>query len=137
MGMDVWAIDIPSHKDTEWLSPNGAKGYFRDCYNNYSLANWLTRNIDPEARGDWGLRIFDKEQEGFNTRKWREELYKTVKKWLNKAENLRDKVTYAGYPDSKPIKLSPEKTNDFIDWLKELVSFAELVVTTNSRVDVW
>ena len=84
-----------------------------------------------------GLRIFDKEQEGFNTKKWREELYKTVKRWMKKAEKLRNKVTYAGYPDSKPIKLSPEKTNDFIDWLKELVSFAELVVKTNSRVDVW
>ena len=45
--------------------------------------------------------------------------------------------TYVGYPGHERIKVPAEKTDDYIQWLEELVKFAELVNARNALVKVW
>jgi len=81
-----------------WLRPNHEVGYFRDCYNSYSLANWISQNIDETVRGGWGLEIFAPERPDFNTPAWRAELLSKSVSWLIKAYNLRGRETFVGGP---------------------------------------
>lgn len=138
IGMDVYIEDMPSEPQAKsWLKPNSKVGYFRDCYNRYSLANWLSQNIDSTARGGWGLEIFDTERQNFNTSEWRKELLDKVCHWLEKARRLRGKRTYVGYPGEERISRSPEETEQYIEWLEALVMFARLVNIRKSQVSVW
>ena len=138
IGMDVFVEDMPRKDQMKsWLRPSHEVGYFRDCYNSYSLANWLTQNIDPHARGEWGLEVFDRGRNNFNTQEWREELLDKTREWFIKARRLKGKQTYVGYPGEKRMKVSPERTEEYIEWLEELVKFAELVYKRKATVRLW
>jgi hypothetical protein len=138
IGMDVYVEDMPRQAQLKsWLKPNHSVGYFRDCYNSYSLANWLSQNIDPHARGDWGLEIFDRNRGDFNTQKWREELLNISKEWLIKAHRLKGKTTYVGYPSEERIALPLKRTEEYIEWLEELVKFADLIYQRRATVKLW
>jgi len=138
IGMDVYVEDMPRKPQAEsWLCPNHKVGYFRDCYNSYSLANWLSQNIDSNARGAWGLEIFDPDRPNFNTPAWRAELLSKAVMWLTKAFQLRGRESFAGYPGEERIKLPAKQTDEYIEWLAELVKFAELVNERKASVRVW
>ena len=58
IGMDVYVEEMPRQAQAaSWIGPNHEFGYFRDCYNSYSLANWLSQNMDENVRGYWGLPL--------------------------------------------------------------------------------
>jgi hypothetical protein len=136
--MDVYVENMPTKPQAEsWLCPNHKVGYFRDCYNGYSLANWLSQNVDEKARGEWGLEIFDQKRPGFNTAAWRKELLSKSLKWFMRSVQLRGQETYVGYPGKERIKVPAEKTDDYIEWLEELLRFAELVNQRKAKVVVW
>lgn len=138
IGMDVYVEDMPRKAQAEsWLCPNSEVGYFRDCYNRYSLANWISQNIDENARGTWGLEIFDTDRPNFNTPAWRSELLSKAVTWLTRAFGLRGQETYVGYPHQERIKIPASKTDEYIEWLEELVKFAELVNERKAKVIVW
>ena len=136
MGLDVYIKEMDRKTQTNCaFSPRGNVGYFRDKYNNYSLANWLTRNIDKEARGKWGLAIFT-ERSDINTEKWRKDLLLMAKRWYKDAKKLKSKITYAGYPHHHKEKVSKEETSSYIDWCKELLIFAEKLNEIKGTVTV-
>jgi len=136
MGLDVYIEEMDRNLQTKCgFTPRGNVGYFRDCYNSYSLANWLTQNIDTEARGRWGLAIFT-ERTDINTKKWRKDLLQTTKRWYEDAKLLEGKTTYAGYPKHHKEKVSKEETSSYIDWCKELLIFAEKLNEIEGTVTV-
>ena len=51
--------------------------------------------------------------------------------------HLRGRPTYVGYPGAERIRVSAAKTDEYLEWLKELVKFAELVYDRKARVIVW
>jgi len=124
MGLDVYIKEMDREAQYTGFIAKGEVGYFRDCYNDYSLANWLSRNIVKNARGSWGLAIFT-ERKDINTAKWRKDLLETARQWYEEAKKLRGKTTYVGYPQRKAIKLNKKDADAYIDWCKELLTFAE------------
>ena len=128
-------------------------GCFRVNYNSYSLSYWLAYNIDPKAKGEWGLEPFysaikDKKEPIIKSKAFGVNLLKTARRWYEKALKLKDKESFLMVVDlkkssfkknrfvSKKVILKPEETNDYIDQVKDLVTFAELAVKTKSPIYV-
>ena len=142
-------------KADEWYEKaySGRVGYFRVNYNDYSLSCWLMHNIDPKARGDWGIEPFysavsGKDEPIITDTSFHKELLETARRWYGKASKLKGKesvlvVTDYGKSDlksdrwvRKKVVLTPERTDDYIEWLRELVDFAKLAVETGSPIYV-
>ena len=134
--MDVF-IRAKGAKQQRKLRQKALVDHFRDCYNSHSLANWLAQNIDPDARGEVGLALFDTNRRHFNTHQWRQSLLRTTQRWQTKAKGFRDKPSYVGYPHERRIRISAEQTNHYLDWLEDLVRFARGVVECRAKVEVW
>ena len=70
---------------------------------------------------------------------FRDQLLATSRRWYEKALGLKDKESVIYEPEydysgdaakevgTKTHRLSAEETNGYIDWLKDLVDFAEVV----------
>ena len=134
MGLDVWAMERESGSETKVINPDL---YFRDCYNDRSLANWLTRNVDSSARGEWGLAIFMEPALSLNSPEWRAKLLDLALSWTEKARTLRRKTTFAGYPEDPAILLEPSETEEFIEECEALLAFARIVHSRGLEVTVW
>ncbi len=135
MGMDVWAL-APDEFVTA-LPEIPEERYFRDSYNRLSLANWIARNIDPDARGAWGLAIFTQPRHPLNSPEWRKDLLLATARWRDAAQELRGKATKAGYLGDEIVHLAPDETDTYIDDCEELADFAHLVVAEGLNVEVW
>lgn len=129
-------------------------GYFRVNYNDYSLSYWLMYNIDPKAKGDWGIEPFysaveDKEEPLITDVSFHKKLLETAQGWYDKACKLKGKASVLNVTDykesdfekekwvKKKVTLKPEQTDEYIEWLKELVNFADLAVKTGKPIHVW
>lgn len=144
MGLDLYLdpnkLGVTQEDQSKvWLSSTPEVGYFRDCYNNYSLANWLRANVDEKAKGNWGMSIFmEPEKFGFKSTKnskFRSFALKTVCEWYEKAKTLKDRPSKVGY--NGEIGISPKETNKYIEWLEELVKFCQVAVEKKSPIMVW
>lgn len=134
MGMSVWVKEPGRKTAQDHLTDPGH--YFRDCYNPCSLANWLTRNVDPEARGEWGLAIFTEPALPLNSPAWRAQLLRLVTRWSRKAHRLRGKASVAGYPGDEPIPVSEDDVAHYIHLLEDLLILANEVKRRKLRVKV-
>ena len=142
-------------KADEWYEKayNARVGYFRVNYNDYSLSCWLMHNIDPKAKGDWGIEPFwsavsGKDEPIITDTSFHRELLKTARRWYGKASKLKGKESFLMVTDynksdlesnrwiKKKVMLPPERTDDYIERLRELVEFAELAVETGSPIYV-
>ncbi len=115
--------------------------YFRVSYNPYSLAWWIHYNLDESAKGSWGLEPFYSASEKENPIRsdaFREELVKTAKEWYEKALDLKDQPSFlVNHLDRDAnVVLTPEDTNSYIDYLHDLVVFAETVKKRKSAITV-
>lgn len=135
MGLDVWAL--PESTKPTSASLNDAELTFRDTYNSVSLANWLARNVDPEARGSWGLAIFTEPTESLNSPAWRRRLLGLARRWAEAARRLRGQETVAGYPDDPAEPVPAEETEFFIQECEYLLEFARRVYEDRLEVHVW
>jgi len=128
-------------------------GYFRISYNDYSLSYWLQDNIDEQAKGEWGLEPFYSAVKGMKkpvirSERFRQELLTTARRWYNKAVKLKGKESYLFALDTRKsdfskgefvkskVVLKGKETNWYIEWLKELVVFAERAVEKKSPIYV-
>jgi len=128
-------------------------GYFRVNYNPHSLSYWLETNIDPNAKGEWGIEPFysavkDKKEPLITDVSFHRELLETARRWYDKACTLKGKETFLLVMDyekssveknklvRKKVVLKPKETDGYIEWLKELVDFAELAVKTGKPIYV-
>lgn len=134
MGLEVWALGHSGLDGTDPLEPSR---YFSDCYNEMSLANWITRNIDPSARGAWSLAIFTSPDVPINTSAWRLRLLELALDWTRRARKLRGTVTEVGYPDGEARRLPPGETEEFIQECEDLLLFAQTVHGRQLEVAVW
>ena len=131
----------------------GKMGYFRVNYNDYSISYWLEYNIDPEAKAAWGIEPFYSasraSKDGLITDKaFHKGLLETARRWYGKALKLKDKQSMLMATDyakshsdkgkwvKKQVTLKPKQTNSYIEYLKELVEFAELAVKTQAPIEV-
>ena len=131
----------------------GRMGYFRVNYNPFSLSWWLEFNVEKGAKGDWGLAIFydaiqGKAERVIDDDEFRERLLATARRWYEKALSLKDRESLIHEPEydhsgdklrrtgAKTHQLNPKETNDYIDWLKELVDFAEVVAKEKCAIEV-
>ena len=114
--------------------------YFRVSYNPYSLAWWIHSNVDESAKGSWGLEPFYSASEKENpirSAKFRDELLKTATQWYKKALELKDQRSYLADSDkAEKVVLKPEQTNSYIEYLHDLVVFAETVKKRRSTIKV-
>jgi hypothetical protein len=135
MGMDVYAVsDATGKAEGTRFDP---ELYFRDCYNSFSLANWLAQNIDSAARGAFGLAIFTEPREPLNSSEWRQRLLHLASFWADAAQLLRGHETRVGYPGHSLETISVQDTEDFIQETEDLLRFAVEVHRRNLRVVVW
>ncbi len=134
MGLEVWALGHAAREASDPLDPST---YFTDCYNELSLANWISRNIDPTARGAWGLAIFTAPEPPLNSAGWRLRLLELATAWARSARALRGKVTEVGYPGDEAQKVTPKETEEFIQECEDLLAFARTVHGRQLQVAVW
>lgn len=137
MGIDAFAVDVFDPSDCNWRVPVGTVGYFRDSYQRASLAGWLAANVDPAARGRFGLALFTEPTVPLNSSEWREELLFAATLWATKARALRGRGTVLGSPGVDLEILDEEATAFYIEWTIELLRFAEIVYATGSAVRVF
>jgi hypothetical protein len=142
-------------KADEWYEKmySGKMGYFRVSYNDYSISYWLMCNIDPKAKGEWGIEPFysavkNKEEPRITDVAFHRNLLKTARRWYEKACTLKGKKSVLMVTDyeksdfekdkwvKKKVVLEPKRTDEYIEWLKELVDFAELAVKTGKPIYV-
>lgn len=134
MGLEVW---VRGHAEADTSDPMDPSCYFTDCYNELSLANWIARNIDPAARGAWGLAIFTAPEPPLNSSAWRLRLLELATAWARSARALRGKVTEVGYPGDEPRRLAPNETEEYIQECEDLLTFARSVHGRQVEVAVW
>lgn len=134
MGMDVWALR--TGEDIGNLNASPPERYFRDSYGPRSLANWITRNIDPTARGSWGLAIFTEPDLPVNSAEWCCELVRLSTGWCEEARRLDGRTTLAGYPEDGPLIVGTQETHTYVEHCERLQRFAETVVKEGLQVVV-
>lgn len=132
MGMDVWALRKGESIDS--LGDCPPERYFRDSYGPYSLANWLSRNIDPTARGNWGLAIFTEPRLPLESSAWRAELLRLATAWHEAALGLRGRTSLTGYPEDTPVVIPLQDTIGYIEHCEWLLTFAQTVAREELRV---
>jgi len=142
-------------KETEWewravasdvfnIMYSGGMGYYRCSYNAVSIGNWLACNIQKRAKGDWGLAIFydalkdlpEGSSPIITSEAFRQKLLSTAKGWQEEAEKLRGKPTKVGYFGEEVSTIAVADTTWYVDYIGELVEFAEVAIETESPIYV-
>jgi len=134
LGLDVWALTSEEKKNG--LRPIDPRRCFRDTYGPRSLANWLARNVDPRARGDWGLAILTEPPTTLNSPEWRLRFYRKTMTWRNWASAFSGRISLAGYPEDLPLIITPTETDQHLEALEDLYEFARLVWKNGLEVHI-